>query len=428
MSAETKPVHNCPACGSPEAASVLRRADGIPMARCLRCRSVYLERVPIGITGLYADGYFGLAAGHAQRNQRERIGYEGSYESTFSDAGFYWAYRLADFVFGALQGAVGLRRSLDIGAATGRLLNVFKSAGYATHGIELSGSARVMAQDRGHVMYAQPVEQLEASARRFHVVTALEVIEHVEDLRSLFGGIHRVMADTSVFLAFYPSADERWFGATPDYHWLNNSFEHLIYPSEAGIRHALAEAFGDNVFVATFLTTQGQDVIPNSVVVALKAPDSDEGRATVAELFRELRYLTDAEFALADTGPAGLGAGWIAAIEDRATEHPADLPFLVAVLCSKFGSSAVPLFLMQHDLDLGRLTDAQVVDLLAMAMHQGGIDFMRGLLAEIPQRRPRPDLKEDFQRVVDDHDETTGEATRRPEADDPMHDPLASGE
>lgn len=428
MSVETKPVRSCPACGSPEAESVLRRADGIAMARCQRCRSIYLERIPVSVADLYADGYFGLAPAHAQRNQGERMGYEGSYETTFSDAGFYWAYRMADFVIDALQGANELRRCLDIGAATGRLLNVFKSAGYITHGIEFSGSARVMAQNRGHVMFAQPVEELEASAKGFHVVTALEVIEHVEDLRGLLGRIYRVMADTSVFLAFYPSADERWFGATPNYHWLNNSFEHLVYPSEAGIRYALAEAFGDDVFVATFLTVQGQDVIPNSVVIALKAPASAESRTTVAELFRQLRYLNDAAFALTDTGPAGLGAGWIAAIEDPATEHPSDLPFVAAVTCSKFGSSAVPMLLMQRELDLERLTDTQVVDLLAMAMHQGGIHFMRDLLAALPQRRLRPDLKDDFQQAVDDYDETTREAARRAEGDDIMQDPTATGD
>jgi SAM-dependent methyltransferase len=398
------------------------------MARCQHCRSIYLERIPVKVTDLYADAYFGLAPDHAQRNQSERIGYEGSYESTFSDAGFYWAYRTADFVIDALQGAGWPRRCLDIGAATGRLLNVFKSAGYVTHGIEFSASARDMAQERGHVMYAQSVEELEASAEGLHVVTALEVIEHVEDLRGLLGGINRVMADTSVFLAFYPSADERWFGATPGYHWLNKSFEHLVYPSEAGIRYALAEAFGDDVFVATFLTVQRRDVIPYSIVVALKAPASAEGRTTVAELWRQLRYLTDAEFTFTDAGPAGLGAGWIAAIEDLATEHPSDLPFVAAVICSKFGSSAVPLFLMELDVALERLTDAQVVDLLAMAMHQGGIDFIRHILATVPPQRLRPNLKEDFHRVVDDYDRTTGGAARLVEGDNMSQDPAATGD
>jgi Methyltransferase domain len=428
MSVETKPVESCPACGSPEAKSVLHRADGIGMARCQRCRSLYLERIPAGVAGLYADGYFGLAPDHAQRNQGERIGYEESYESTFSGAGFYWAYRIADFVIEALQGAHELRSCLDVGAATGLLLNVFKSAGYVTHGIEFSESARIMAEKRGHAMFAQPVDELEASNGGFQVVTALEVIEHVEDLRGLLGGIFGVMADESVFLAYFPSADERWFGATPNYHWLNNSFEHLIYPSEAGIRYALAEAFGDDVFVATFLTIQGQDVIPHSIVVALRAPASAKGRTIVAELFRQWRYLNEAAFALMDTGPEGLGAGWLAAIEDQATEHPLDLPFVAAVTCSKFGSSAVPRFLMQHELDLERLTDAQMVDLLAMAMHQGGIDFMRDLLATLPPGRLWPDLADDFQGAVDAYDKTTLDTARQAESDDILQDSATTGE
>ena len=83
---------------------------------------------------------------------------------------------------------------------------------------------------------------------------------------------------------------------------------------------------------------------------------------------------------------------------------------------------------MQRELDLERLTNTQVVDLLAMAMHQGGIDFMRHILAALPLQRLRPDLKEDFQRAVDDYDETSREAARPVEGDDTMRDPAANGE
>jgi len=61
MSVETKPVQSCPACGSPEAKSVLRRAGGIAMARCQRCRSTYLERIPVSVAELYAHGCSGLS-------------------------------------------------------------------------------------------------------------------------------------------------------------------------------------------------------------------------------------------------------------------------------------------------------------------------------------------------------------------------------
>lgn len=403
MTIETKLTQHCLGCGWVGSEPFVSRGDGVMLVRCQRCRSIYLERIPVRVADLYTDNYFALTAGHAELNQDERIGYEGSYENTYLDSEFYWAFRLADFVANSLQGDVQARRCLDIGAATGRLLNVFRAAGYKTHGIEFSDPARGIADGRGHVMTNQSVETLLTEHAGFEVVTALEVIEHVEDLRGFFGGINRVMADNGIFLGYFPSADERWFGPTSNYHWLNNSLEHLIYPSEDGIRRAMAEAFGDNVFIATFLTVQGKDVIPFSLVIALKNPVSAERRALVAELFRQLNYLTDRELAFADVGPAALAAGWKAAIEEQTDAIPADLPFVAALLCSKFGTFAVPRFLMQCGFLAERLTDKQVLDFLAMAMHQGSIHFMENLLKSTTERSFMPSIRQEFHRLADDY-------------------------
>src|SRR4029077_20618695 len=105
--------------------------------RCPSCGSLYLEKVPRNIRDLYDENYFGQAGDPSGRNQEEGIGYEASYDTTYRDAEFYWAFRCADYL-SQLLSKDGPRSSfshaddappccLDIGSATGRLLNVSKS-------------------------------------------------------------------------------------------------------------------------------------------------------------------------------------------------------------------------------------------------------------------------------------------------------------
>jgi SAM-dependent methyltransferase len=404
MTIETRPASHCLACGCPAAEAAVTRKDGLALLRCSACSSLYLESIPTDVAGLYADNYFALDQSDAERNRGEGMGYEGSYDSTYRNTEFYWAARLSDFIAQALQGGERTKRCLDIGAATGRLLNVFKALGYDTHGVEFSGPARAIAQRYGHAVYGDPVGMLDDLTGKFPVVTALEVIEHIEDLPSFFADAHRLMTSDGVFMGYFPSADDRWFGATPEYHWLNHSLEHLVYPSEEGIRRALNKSFGKNVFVTTFMTVQGKDIIPFTIVIAFKGDPDAARRSIVGELFRQLRYLTDPEFIRKDLGAAALGDGWIASVKLQKSEAPADIPFIAALLCSKLGMFSVPLFMMQQGFSATSLTVPQIVDLLAMAQHLGGIHFMRDLLIGATGRSLPLSIKEEFQRSVDEYE------------------------
>lgn len=385
MSGSFRLVPACPACGVGCGEPFARRADGVSLRRCIACGSMYIESVPVDVSGLYNDNYFGLSDEDARSNVATRIGYEASYESSYLDAEFYWAFRLADHLATGLQGPQVGRRCLDVGAATGRLLNVFAAAGYETHGVEFSAPARAIAAHRGHCMTGAPAGAEPAHAGRFDVVTALEVIEHVDDLAGFFRGIHAVMADRGVFVGYFPSSDEVAFARGPEYHWLHHSFEHLVYPSEAGIRKVLEPLFGRSVHVATFLTRQGEDVIPNSVVVAVKGDVGAADQHPAAEIFRQLAYLNDrAAFDLGlPRGPGALAAGWDIAMRPGLEAH---LPFVTGVLCAKFGDFEVARHLRRDGVPLGELDGTQLADLLVMAMHDGGVDWMRQHLPVIGPR------------------------------------------
>ncbi|MFN8840534.1 MAG: class I SAM-dependent methyltransferase [Burkholderiales bacterium] len=378
-------VERCPACGAKDRVVQAVRRDGTAMLRCTGCGSIYLEEVPVDVVSLYRDNYFALSEQDARGNIDARIGYEASYESSYLDAEFYWAYRIADFVAAALVPGPRVLRCLDVGAATGRLLNVFAAAGYETHGVEFSAPARAIAQRRGPAMTAAPVGSLPEHAGRFPIITALEVIEHVEDLGGFFAGIHAALSEGGVFVGYFPSADAAAFARGPDYHWLHHSFEHLVYPSEVGIRAVLAERFGDQVHVCTYLTRQGDDVIPNSIVVAIKGDPSRDAARTVAETFRQLAYLNDrAWFAAgAARGPGALGSAWDAAARAPIEDPSAEVPYVVGVLCAKFGEFEVARHLRRGGMPVVGLDPSRQADLLVMAMHDGGVDWMRANLPVI---------------------------------------------
>lgn len=418
----TRMVSRCPACGAQVGTHFVDRRDGVGLRRCVGCASLYLERVPVHIASLYADNYFALTDDAAKDNSETRIGYEASYESSYLDAEFYWAFRIADFVASQVQPAPRLRRCLDVGAATGRLLNAFSATGYETHGIEFSAPARAIARARGHSMTDAPAGTLPGHAGLFSVVTALEVIEHVEDLRAFFRGIRDVMCEGGVLVGFFPSADDRAFRSGPGYYWLNASFEHLVYPSESGIRAALEPCFGRNVHVATFPTWQGDDVIPFTVVVAVRGELSVETHRPLAELFRQLAYLNDRAWFDLDgpRGPGALGAAWDIAKAIPGGDDDSQIPYIAGLLCAKFGDFQVARYLRRDDPSPEGLDDLQLADLLMMAMHDGGIDWMREWLPRIGPRIPLPTIVAECRGLVErfdsEHPPSTSVATAEPTA------------
>lgn len=402
MKKEKKLSGRCLACEWTEANFVALRSDGERFLRCSRCQSVYLEKIPLRATDLYDENYFALDLCSAESNQEDRVGYEVSYESKYSNSEFYWAFRLCDYLLNKTIEGEQVKRCLDVGAATGRLLNVFKEADYQTYGIEFSDPARNVAASHGHTMTNQAIESLQIDHAGFNVVTALEVIEHVENLQEFFSGICKVMAEDGIFLGYFPSSYDEYFGVTNSYHWLHISFEHLIYPTEMGIREAMRASFGKNIFTTTFLTMQGEDVIPNTLVIAFKKNIAKTGKVEVAELFRQLNYLNDPNFFHFSTTHAGLGEVWKELLRNQTVVTCTDVPFLVGVLCSKFGLAEIPNFVMECNVEVDLLSDSKVLDLLAMAMHRGRVHFIKDILTKITSRKLPPGLIKEYYKLVAD--------------------------
>jgi SAM-dependent methyltransferase len=363
-----KIVSSCLACGNSASSIFVSRNDGVSFLRCNKCHSLYLEKIPQSVESLYTDNYFALTNEDAGANQINNIGYEDSYQSIYTDLEFYWAFRLSDFSNKVISTTLSRKKCLDVGAATGRLLNVFKAWEYDTYGIEFSTPARNVALGEGHKVFSEAVEAISIPNGGFDVITTLEVIEHVEHLPGFFSGIYAALANNGVFLGYFPSTNDEAFSSSKEYHWLHNSFEHLIYPSEEGIRLAMNNCFGENLYFTTFMTQQGQDVIPNTLVLGFKGILTANNKKIIDDLFSDLNTLGKAK-----TLEKALTI-------NSHTQSITNSDSIIALLASKFGMASPSEAILAQGFDATSISIEQRLDLLTSSMHQGRIDLLNQLL------------------------------------------------
>lgn len=81
-----------------------------------------------------------------------------------------------------------LREVMDLGCGAGYFLDAARTEGLSTHGLDLNPDAAADCCDRGHDVQCCTAEAYAASCpgRKFTLVTAFEVLEHVPDPRAFF--------------------------------------------------------------------------------------------------------------------------------------------------------------------------------------------------------------------------------------------------
>ncbi|HTI68513.1 MAG TPA: class I SAM-dependent methyltransferase [Candidatus Limnocylindria bacterium] len=88
----------------------------------------------------------------------------------------------------ALAKKEGIKEVMDLGCGSGAFLDAAKEAGIQTHGLDLNSAAVANCRKRGHDVQNCTAEAYAASRpdRRFALVTAFEVMEHVPDPAAFF--------------------------------------------------------------------------------------------------------------------------------------------------------------------------------------------------------------------------------------------------
>ena len=194
------------------------------VVQCMRCGLGVVSSLPESTKAYYHDSYY-VGGGHA--------GYE-DYR-LMAEHGLGWAAAVVQLL--AKDGKV-----LDIGCADGYLLDKL-SGDFDKYGIEVNAKAAEQAADKriqilgNDLLDPQLVRDHRAA---FNVVTAIAVFEHLLDFRGGFQTAIDLLTDDGFILFEVPvmSADQS------NAAWMQSSFEHIYYPTEASLRWIVETSLG----------------------------------------------------------------------------------------------------------------------------------------------------------------------------------------
>jgi SAM-dependent methyltransferase len=162
------------------------RQARFPLVECDTCRMRFLAVQPLGrsLADLYSRDYFEAD----YRCGRSRA-------SSFDESAFVAENRgLLD----AFQALVSPGRLLDVGCASGWLLDHARARGWQAQGVELSEEAVRFARERGLQVHHGDLAGAHLPAASFDLIYMGDVLEHVPDCRATLAEVARVLSPGGV--------------------------------------------------------------------------------------------------------------------------------------------------------------------------------------------------------------------------------------
>ncbi len=128
---------------------------------------------------------------------------------------------------------------LDVGCSSGSLLAVAANVGFSVAGVERSSKAAQTAQRAGFDVFCGLLHEAHYPDMAFHVITLIELIEHVSDPARLMTECRRIVKPDGVIVITTPNADS-WTARVMRERWENFSLTamggHISFFSPSSMR------------------------------------------------------------------------------------------------------------------------------------------------------------------------------------------------
>ncbi|HEV3053366.1 MAG TPA: methyltransferase domain-containing protein [Solirubrobacteraceae bacterium] len=227
----------CDLCGSSDALHVLdsARLDG-PLVRCRRCGLVYVGRRGGDFTftgGADADRSSALA---------DRVAALGIVDHAVEDAEL--RHRLAadrERIERLRRHAPATGTLLDVGAATGALLEAAGESFADVEGVEPDPITSEQARAAGHRVRTGTLEDVVAPNGGFDAITMVHTLEHLDSPRRALERARELLAPGGAILIETPTTDCLWFRVAPG-RWRQLIPDHYYFFSRATLTALLASA------------------------------------------------------------------------------------------------------------------------------------------------------------------------------------------
>ena len=203
----------CALCGGTDFVPSLD-CGGFSYVRCAGCGLVQINPQPLAesVKVRYGDNYLAYELeNEANFLNLQKLG--------LADAGFYALER-------KIMAAKAGPRVLDVGCATGALLDFLRGRGWQTAGAEISPSAGYAREKRGLDVRSMTVEDCKFPDGHFDLVLASHLIEHLNSPAAFLAEIARILSPGGYFFLTTPNIDgfqARLFGNK----WRGAIFDHL---------------------------------------------------------------------------------------------------------------------------------------------------------------------------------------------------------
>jgi 2-polyprenyl-3-methyl-5-hydroxy-6-metoxy-1,4-benzoquinol methylase len=134
------------------------------------------------------------------------------------------------------------KKLLDVGCATGYLLEKAKQLGYDPYGVEYSHFAAKEAAKRfPKKIFSGSLEQAKYKSSFFDVVTLIDVIEHVEDPQKQMKEVKRILKPNGHIIVVTPNLESLWSKILKS-NWTNLKEEHIFYFTPSSLKFLIKKS------------------------------------------------------------------------------------------------------------------------------------------------------------------------------------------